>query len=53
MAELLLVVLALLAGAVGGGLAMYQRGFASGRREARTALREEVVNNQEEGEWRP
>lgn len=53
MAELLLVVIALLAGSVGGGLVMYQRGFASGRREARTALREEVVHNREEGDWMP
>lgn len=53
MAELLLVVIALLAGAAGGGLVMYQRGFASGRHEARTALREEVVNNQDDGNRMP
>lgn len=38
MAEFLLVVVALVVGLVVGGLSMYQRGFASGRREAKTAF---------------
>lgn len=53
MAEFFLVVIALVVGLVVGGLAMYQRGFASGRREAKTAFREVIVDNQEEGGTKP
>lgn len=54
MAGFVLVVVALMVGLVVGlmvgGLAMYQRGFASGRREAKTAFRDVIVESQEEGE---
>jgi hypothetical protein len=53
MTEFVLVVVALVVGLVVGGLAMYQRGFASGRREAKTAFRDVVVESQEEGETKP
>lgn len=53
MTEFVLVVVALVVGLVVGGVAMYQRGFASGRREAKTAFREVIVDNQDEGEAKP
>lgn len=53
MTEFVLVVIALVVGLVVGGLAMYQHGFAAGRREAKTAFREVIADNQEEGGTRP
>ena len=53
MTGIVLLVVGFVVGLVVGGLAMYQRGFASGRREAKTAFRDVVVENPEEGEARP
>lgn len=53
MAEFVLVVVAFVVGLTVGGIAMYQRGFASGRREAKTAFRDVIVESQDEGEVKP